>query len=474
MVNIVDKFVKLNIRKNFLMDKDGKSKLFEIFTTLLFYTSLLLFFVAFNFRDNPGGWQLQNITNFKGQSISDVIFLDSLTGIFVTNDNIAYDTSYIFKTTNGGNNWMIKFVHPGGFNRISFIDSLVGYACGGTNTGTPQLYKTTNRGENWSLTNSPSTNFWNDMYILNKDTMWLVDRDGLLGGIFRTTDGGVSWILQNSLKPDKIYMVNKNLGFIRRGDAPFGSYIGRTTNGGFNWTLNTNVDTTFSDMYFLDSLTGYKCDLNIQKTTDGGLTWTWQVLPHLNYANIMSRFSFINKDTIFGVGGIYSFPSTDRGLVYKTTNGGINWGYQIPDTSFGIYSLWYVDFVDKLNGWAFRPNSKNIHTTTGGGDTTFYTNINSISNGIVKNFELKQNYPNPYNNSTLIEYFINESGWVKLKIFDIAGREIATLVNEVQSTGGYGMPVSVQLSSGVYFYKLVYTNKKGEMQMDVKKMVLLK
>jgi hypothetical protein len=63
---------------------------------------------------------------------------------------------------------------------------------------------------------------------------------------------------------------------------------------------------------------------------------------------------------------------------------------------------------------------------------------------------------------------------VKLKIFDITGREMATLVNEVQSTGGYGIPVSVQLSSGVYFYKLVYTNKKGELQMDVKKMVVLK
>jgi hypothetical protein len=170
----------------------------------------------------------------------------------------------------------------------------------------------------------------------------------------------------------------------------------------------------------------------------------------------------------------FPYPYGWRFPLYKTTNGGINWGYQIPaDTSIDSLTYRYIQFTDKNNGWAWEYNS-GIHTVTGGGDTTFYTNINSISNGIVKNFELKQNYPNPYNNSTLIEYFINEPGWVKLKIFDIAGREMATLVNEVQSTGGYGIPVSVQLSSGVYFYKLVYTNKKGEMQMDVKKMVLLK
>jgi len=51
---------------------------------------------------------------------------------------------------------------------------------------------------------------------------------------------------------------------------------------------------------------------------------------------------------------------------------------------------------------------------------------------------------------------------------------MATLINEEQNTGGYGIPIAVQLSSGVYFYKLVYINRKGEMQMETKKMVLLK
>lgn len=458
------------------MEQEIKSKLAEKLTTYFFYTSVLLFFVAFNFRDNPGGWQLQIITNFKGQSISDVIFLDSLTGIFVTNDDIAYDTSYIFKTTNGGNNWTIKFVHPGGFNKVSFVDSLVGYACGGTNTGTSQFYKTTNRGENWSLTNAPSANFWNDMYILNRDTMWLVDKNGLLGGIFRTTNGGLNWIRQFpqlNQNPDKIYMVNKDLGFIGRG---YYGYTGRTTDGGFNWSL-TSPDTSFYDMHFIDSLTGWKANgANIKKTTNGGITWTWQTLPHLNYWNTLFKFSFISKDTIFGVGGVYSYPSTDRGLVYKTTNGGVNWGYQIPDTSFGIYQYRYVDFVNNMRGWAFRLNSKNIYTITGGSDTTLYTSINNQNNIAASDYKLYQNYPNPFNQFTIINYQCKIKSRINLKVYDITGKEIAILTNEVKPPGEYEIRFDGgNLSSGVYFYRFeVIDNKSNLIFTETRKMLYVK
>jgi|WetSurMetagenome_2_1015567.scaffolds.fasta_scaffold26464_1 photosystem II stability/assembly factor-like uncharacterized protein len=442
-----------------------KSTLAEKFTTLLFYASLLLFFVAFNFRDNPGGWQLQNITNLNGTIIQDVTFTDSLTGYLATGLN--NQLGYIMKTTNGGVNWIIKKTNVYNFQRIIFCDKYIGYS-----NSYDTLFKTTNRGENWFAIAFPDI-FADDMFALNKDTLWVVMNETLTGGVFRSTNGGLSWIHQINLgsNPDKIYMVNKNLGFIRRGEAPFGGYIGRTTDGGFNWTLNTNVDTTFSDMYFLDSLTGYKCDLNIQKTTDGGLTWTWQVLPHLNYANIMSRFSFINKDTIFGIGGIYSYPSTDRGLVYKTTNGGINWGYQIPDTSFGIYSLWYIDFVNKMKGWAFRPNSKNIYTTTGGGDTTLYTNIKEQITNIASDYVLYQNYPNPFNSMTNVKVQMLKQGFAEIKVFDISGKLIKTLLKQNLYSGELKVSFyASDLTSGVYFYTLFVDG----VRIDTKKMALIK
>jgi hypothetical protein len=86
------------------------------------------------------------------------------------------------------------------------------------------------------------------------------------------------------------------------------------------------------------------------------------------------------------------------------------------------------------------------------------------------NFELSQNYPNPFNPSTKIAYEISQEGIVKLKVYDILGREVEVLINEFQVSGRYQANFnSKNLSSGIYFYKL-----ETEAFSQVKKMILLK
>ncbi|HEY5125326.1 MAG TPA: T9SS type A sorting domain-containing protein [Ignavibacteria bacterium] len=160
--------------------------------------------------------------------------------------------------------------------------------------------------------------------------------------------------------------------------------------------------------------------------------------------------------------------------MFKSTNGGVNWGYQYADTSIKIGRYYHIKFLNNKIGWTYAL-STGIHTIKGGNDTTFFTSLNNNTTIInPRNFELKQNYPNPYNNSTLIEYYLNEQGWVKIKLYDITGKEIATLVNEVQSIGGYGIPVSIDFSSGIYFYRMLFIPKSGEVQADVKKLLIVK
>jgi len=78
---------------------------------------------------------------------------------------------------------------------------------------------------------------------------------------------------------------------------------------------------------------------------------------------------------------------------------------------------------------------------------------------VATNFRLKQNYPNPFNPATLIQYTIPEAGLVTLKIYNVMGQEITTLVNKVQTAGGYSVQFdAVGLSSGVYFYTLTTGN----------------
>ena len=103
-------------------------------------------------------------------------------------------------------------------------------------------------------------------------------------------------------------------------------------------------------------------------------------------------------------------------------------------------------------------------------DNSAITKFQIESLEIPLEFRLNQNYPNPFNPSTMITYQIPVSGNVTLKIFDILGREVRTLVNERQEAGSYSVDFNVKaLSSGTYFYKITADNFS-----QVKKMVVLK
>ena len=98
-----------------------------------------------------------------------------------------------------------------------------------------------------------------------------------------------------------------------------------------------------------------------------------------------------------------------------------------------------------------------------------YSNIVEV-NMVIDKFDLSQNYPNPFNPSTKISFSIPQSSNVMIKVFDILGNEIETLVNEENPSGSYEVIWSAeQLPSGVYFYQL----KAGEF-VEMKKMLLLK
>ncbi len=85
-------------------------------------------------------------------------------------------------------------------------------------------------------------------------------------------------------------------------------------------------------------------------------------------------------------------------------------------------------------------------------------------------FILKQNYPNPFNPTTVISYQIPVSGNTTLKIYDVLGNEVATLVNEEKPAGSYEVNFDARgLSSGIYFYKL----QTGSF-VETKKMILMK
>jgi len=100
----------------------------------------------------------------------------------------------------------------------------------------------------------------------------------------------------------------------------------------------------------------------------------------------------------------------------------------------------------------------------------FIDDVSEKEKPVANNYYLIQNYPNPFNPTSIIRFQIAESGFVTLKVYDVLGREIATLVNEEKPAGSYEVKFDgSNLSSGVYFYRLNFDSF-----ISIKKMILLK
>jgi hypothetical protein len=124
-----------------------------------------------------------------------------------------------------------------------------------------------------------------------------------------------------------------------------------------------------------------------------------------------------------------------------------------------------------LNGRALAQSEVTLDANT----VTQSAPVNAVENGLSpQEFALLQNYPNPFNPSTRIQYSLEKAGMVSLKVYNVLGLEVATLVNGRQEAGSYTVPFNTNkeilgLSSGVYFYRLEAGNF-----VSTKKLILMK
>lgn len=125
-------------------------------------------------------------------------------------------------------------------------------------------------------------------------------------------------------------------------------------------------------------------------------------------------------------------------------------------------------FTDKnLNSGVYKYRLKQIDYN---GNFQYYNLQNEVNIGVPGEFSLKQNYPNPFNPVTKIDFDMPKDGFVSLKIFDMNGKEVKTLVNEFKNSGYYSIDLDASaLPSGTYFYKFESGNFGS-----TRKLVLLK
>ena len=142
-------------------------------------------------------------------------------------------------------------------------------------------------------------------------------------------------------------------------------------------------------------------------------------------------------------------------------------------TSSGPYNIPSNSSIDVAFALAADINLANLRTAFANAKAKYnsiITSINDKTNPVPYKFELAQNYPNPFNPSTIIKFSVPSEGQVILKIYDMLGREVRTLLNDEKAPGNYSVNfIAGNLPSGVYLYKLTAGNYT-----DVKKLILIK
>jgi hypothetical protein len=219
-----------------------------------------------------------------------------------------------------------------------------------------------------------------------------------------------------------------------------------------NWALlpGSLSNAYVSAFKFLNANTGYATSAgNVYSTSNGGNNWTLS-----GNAGISVQTMYLIDSTAILLGSVY-------GEIKKSTDAGVSFT-SIPFVSQnGITSM---NFINSMTGWIMGAGGMIVKT-----NDLLTGNVEIVSQ-TPTNFNLSQNYPNPFNPTTKISYALPKSGIVTLRVYDILGRDIVTLVNEYKNAGNYTVDfTSSNYTSGVYFYKLEVNGIS-----EVKKMLLLK
>lgn len=385
--------------------------------------------------DAGDNWYVVNRTGLTDTigTINKIFFINSSIGWAVTS------RGGILKTTDAGNNWFAQ-LNVGVsiiFNSVYFVDSLYGWTA---NSDRP--FKTTDGGTNWvQQTNS---GIWQsrDVFFTNRDTGWIVDNTSW-SLLKKTIDGGINWIaIPEILNPFEFHFFPDPKHWIINGTPQ--KYI--TEDGGYSWIdITTDVPSGFNNFNGVTDFLGFAVgELGIV------LRYFDETVP----VELMDFTALIEYNKV-SLNWITASETNNNGFFIERIKVDENYWKTLTfingagtSTNANFYS--YRDRLNKFGKYKYRLKQIDYNGQ--------YEYSNEIEVDYINKFDfyLSQNYPNPYNPATKIDFNIPEKTFVRIILYDVTGREIKKIIDQEMEAGNYSVSLSSEgLSSGVYFYKMI-------------------
>jgi photosystem II stability/assembly factor-like uncharacterized protein len=396
-----------------------------------------------------------------GKDLNALSFIDSARGW------IAGDEGIILKTENGGERWtMQQNVLTTNVINIQFLNARLGWALSIKYPSDSNMWfgtyllKTTTGGNEWQSQIFDSV-FYTTLFFQDSLHGWL---GGSRGIIVRTTNSGGSWSdvddsAAHRFDISRIHFFTPGYGFALGGNMDIAGIIWRTSDRGAKWFSRFVCAEPLNGIHFFDSLhilcVGGDADFGSGKveTYDGGEHWQYTYLGIWGNARALS---FRNDKEGWS-------PLGFSGTLMYTLDSGKSWMDVFSPDTIPMYD---VVFTDGRNGYMCGAYGRVLK---------YIGKTNNVPSDYEEQFPdkviLKQNYPNPFNPQTTINFLLHAAGKVTLKVYDVSGREVATLIdNKFLQAGSHTIYFDGStLMSGIYFYRLTVNGNTV-----TKKLILLK